>query len=79
MSLTETDFYERAGTFLRELGQIPEVPEPDQDLIGTGVIDSLLLVSFLTFIENERGTELPDFPDLASGLSLRSAYALFRS
>jgi acyl carrier protein len=36
-----------------------EVPSPDTDLIETGLIDSLALVSLLAEIEREFGFELP--------------------
>jgi acyl carrier protein len=36
-----------------------EVPSPDTDLIETGLLDSLALVSLLAEIEREFGFELP--------------------
>lgn len=36
-----------------------EVPSPDTDLIESGLIDSLTLVSLITEIEYEFGLELP--------------------
>lgn len=36
-----------------------EVPAPDVDLIETGLIDSLALVTLITEIEAEFGIELP--------------------
>jgi D-alanine--poly(phosphoribitol) ligase subunit 2 len=36
-----------------------EAPEPDLDLVESGLVDSLVLVSLITEIEHEFGFELP--------------------
>jgi acyl carrier protein len=73
----EEMFIERARNFLREvLGKDNVDIDVDDDLIGTGILDSLSLLSFLFFIEETRGEELPDIPDMYNGFTLRSAYGL---
>lgn len=78
---SEQDFVEAAvahlsalsGTDASELG-------PDTLLRETGWFDSLLLVSFLDFIEEQRGSPLPVSADtglpLADLATVRSAYRL---
>lgn len=79
-NLSETEFFDRAREFLRtELGRDTSTLQPEQDLLGAGVLDSLLLLSFLYFLERMRGDHVAEVPDFASGFSLRSAYALIRS
>jgi acyl carrier protein len=49
---------DRIARLLRETLGV-EVPAPDTDLIETGLIDSLGLISLLAEIEREFGFELP--------------------
>lgn len=79
-TLTESEFFNRACEFLRaELGRDTGALALEQDLIAEGVLDSLLLLSFLYFLEGLRGDKLDQVPDFGSGFSLRSAYEMIRS
>jgi D-alanine--poly(phosphoribitol) ligase subunit 2 len=49
---------ERVGTIIRDALNV-EVPAPDTDLIDTGLLDSLALVSLIAEIEADFGIELP--------------------
>ena len=76
-SIDETQFISRARSFLCEnLGLDLSNLGPDEDLISSGLLTSLPLIEFLSFIEAERQTELSDAPDLGQGLTLRIAYGL---
>jgi acyl carrier protein len=73
----ESTFIDLARTYIRDvLGKNGDSVDPDADLIRTGILDSLLLVSFLTFIEEQRGQELSEIPDFSGAFTLRSAYCL---
>ena len=52
------DTRERITRLLRDTLGV-EVPSPETDLIETGLLDSLALVSLLAEIEREFGFELP--------------------
>ena len=65
--------------FRREAGLQAPIPDPVQDLIETGVLDSMAWVSFLRALESASG-----FSDLGSLLtertpSLESIYQAFRA
>jgi len=49
---------ERIASIIREALAV-EVPSPTTDLIATGLLDSLALVSLIVEIESELGVELP--------------------
>ena len=49
---------DRITRLIREVLGV-EVPSPDTDLVDSGLIDSLALVSLLAEIEREFGFELP--------------------
>jgi hypothetical protein len=77
---TESEFIERARAFLRDnLGKDGSGVDPDRDLLEAGVLDSLLLLSFLHFVEQARGSALVDLPDFRSGFSLRTAFQMVRA
>jgi hypothetical protein len=73
---SEQEFFAKARDFLRGLGASIDGIDMDSDLIEEGVLDSLSLVAFLSFLEREqKGTFAPIF-DLTGGLTLRTAYNL---
>jgi hypothetical protein len=79
-ALTDDEFIARAQRFLIGLGANPAALDPDVDLVATGVLDSLLLLAFLAFVEDQRGHEAELQPeDVAAVRTLRTAYALVRS
>jgi len=49
---------ERIAAIIREALAV-EVPSPTTDLIATGLLDSLALVSLIVEIESQLGVELP--------------------
>ena len=49
---------ERISSIIREALAV-EVPSPTTDLIATGLLDSLALVSLIVEIESQLGVELP--------------------
>lgn len=53
-----TELQDRIVVLIRETLFV-EVPDPDVDLIDSGLIDSLTLVSLITEIEHEFGLALP--------------------
>jgi D-alanine--poly(phosphoribitol) ligase subunit 2 len=68
---------ERITAIIREALAV-EVPSPTTDLIATGLIDSLALVSLIVEIETELGVELPldDFdPDRFRTVETMAAFA----
>lgn len=78
--LTEEVFINRARTFFYEVAGVESASlDADANLIESGVLDSLLLISFLAFIEKLRGSPLEitreNLPAIAS---LRGAYAFLR-
>lgn len=76
--LTEEEFIDRARQFLSEIGGIdPARIDPDTHLVEEKILDSLLFIAFLGFVEEQRGYEMELGPeDLALLSSLRTAYAL---
>jgi acyl carrier protein len=56
--VSPSDARERITRVLRDTLGV-EVPSPETDLIETGLLDSLALVSLLAEIEREFGFELP--------------------
>jgi acyl carrier protein len=80
LPLTQEDFNLRARSFLQEIGGADTTTsDPDTNLLETGTLDSLLLIAFLAFVEQQRGSELNIGPDeLKLLLTLRTAYALVR-
>lgn len=80
MTLTEEEFIARAQRFLAGVGVNPAALDPDVDLVEARVLDSLLLLAFLAFVEEQRGHEAQVRPeDIAAVRRLRTAYALVRS
>ena len=78
--LTEEVFIRRARAFFHEVAGVESASlDADADLIESGILDSLLLISFLAFIENLRGSPLDITPEnLPAISSLRGAYAFVR-
>ncbi|RKH36778.1 phosphopantetheine-binding protein, partial [Corallococcus sicarius] len=77
---TESEFIARAQKFLTGLGVQPAALDPDTNLVETRVLDSLLLLAFLAFVEEQRGYEAEPKPeDLIAIRTLRTAYALVNS
>lgn len=57
---SEEEFIRESLDLIRELtGDESAGLGPDTELLATGWFDSLLLVSFLDFIETQRGAPLP--------------------
>ncbi|WP_164019629.1 phosphopantetheine-binding protein [Pyxidicoccus trucidator] len=78
--LTEGEFIARAQRFLTGLGVDPTALDPDTNLVDTRVLDSLLLLAFLAFVEEQRGYEAEPKPeDLVAIRTLRTAYSLVHS
>lgn len=76
----DAEFIERARRFLTAFGVNAATLDPDLDLIDAGVLDSLLLLAFLAFVEEQRGHEAPLEPeDVVAIRKLRTASALVRS
>lgn len=78
---SEQEFVDEAVTLLCGLsGTDPGELGPDTDLQSTGWFDSLLLVSFLEFVEARRGAALPISAEtgipIADLATIRSAYRL---
>lgn len=78
--LTEEVFIKRARTFFYEVAGVDSASlDADADLIESGILDSLLLISFLAFIEKLRGSPLDiTRENLPAISSLRGAYAFAR-
>jgi hypothetical protein len=78
--ITENEFITRAKRFLTGVGVSPALLDPDTNLVDAGVLDSLLLLAFLAFVEEQRGYEVEPKPeDMIAVRTLRTAYALVRS
>jgi hypothetical protein len=76
----DAEFIARARHFLTGFGVNPAALDPDVDLVDTGVLDSLLLLAFLAFVEEQRGYEAQLQPeDIVAIRKLRTASALVRS
>jgi len=78
--LTEEVFINRARAFFYEVAGVESASlDPDANLMETGILDSLLLISFLAFIEKLRGSQLDiTRENLPAISSLRGAYAFVR-
>lgn len=78
--LTEEVFINRARTFFYEVAGVESTSlDADANLIESGILDSLLLISFLAFIEKLRGSQLDITPENLPALSsLRGAYSFVR-
>lgn len=75
---TEPEFVADAQTWLRQrAGDDVGVVGPDVDLVRSGVLDSLLLVAFLTYLQDERGGPLPMAAD--SGITVEDFSTLRRA
>lgn len=75
----EATFVERAVVLVADLvGDDPGSIDADTPLLELGFFDSLALISFLEFLEEERGSTLPVSPDdgipLEALTSIRTAY-----
>jgi len=77
-AISYEQFVERAKQFFAEIGaQGADMLRHDDDLFTAGVMDSLVMVAFLEFIEKQRGAPLPLGEWDASALcSIESAYKL---
>jgi len=75
--LTEHEFISRASTFLTERLGDGAAFDADTDLVGSGVLDSLAMLEFFFFVEEQRGEAIDtkDF-SLQSISSIRTAYKL---
>lgn len=78
--LTEEVFINRARTFFYEVAGVESASlDADANLIESGILDSLLLISFLAFIEKLRGSQLEITQEnLPAISSLRGAYGFVR-
>jgi aryl carrier-like protein len=78
--LTEEVFINRARTSFCELAGVESASlDADANLIESGILDSLLLISFLAFMEKLRGSPLDiTRENLPAISSLRGAYAFVR-
>lgn len=78
--MTEEEFIERARRFLSEVGgEDLTAIDPDANLVDNGVLDSLLLIAFLAFVEEQRGYEMEmREEDIKLLARLRTAYTLAR-
>ena len=78
--LTEEVFINRARMFFHEVAGVESAAlDADANLIESGILDSLLLISFLAFIEKLRGSPLDITQEnLPAISSLRGAYAFVR-
>lgn len=56
MIAPETFYNQISEFFVQELSL--EVPAVDEDLVDTGILDSLIFVQLVFFIENEYGLEV---------------------
>jgi hypothetical protein len=75
--LTEEVFINRARIFFYEVAGVESASlDADANLMESGILDSLLLIAFLAFIEKLRGSQLDITPEnLPAISSLRGAYA----
>jgi aryl carrier-like protein len=78
--LTEEVFINRARIFFYEVAGVESASlDADANLMESGILDSLLLIAFLAFIEKLRGSQLDITPEnLPAISSLRGAYAFVR-
>lgn len=78
---TEEEFIAHAKRFFTKVGVNVSDIDPDFDLLDGGVLDSLLLLAFLAFIDEQRGpeAELLQPEDIIQIRTLRTAYALVSS
>lgn len=76
----DAEFIERARDFLARFGVVRVALDPDVDLVDAGVLDSLLLLAFFVFVNEQRGRDAQFDPqDLTAIRTLRGASALARS
>jgi acyl carrier protein len=78
---TEEEFIARARQFLHEIGgQHVDAVDVDANLLESGVLDSLAIIAYVAFVEEQRGSELEMGPvELELIMTLRSAYTLVRA
>jgi hypothetical protein len=78
--LTEEVFIHRARVFFYEVAGVESASlDADANLMESGILDSLLLISFLAFMEKLRGSQLEITPENFPAISsLRGAYAFVR-
>lgn len=79
-TLTEDEFISRASTFLTERLGDGAAFDADTDLVGSGVLDSLAMLEFFFFVEEQRGAAI-DTKNFSLQLisSIRTAYKLASS
>jgi acyl carrier protein len=77
---TEDEFISRARSFLTERLGDGATFDADTDLVGSGLLDSLAMLEFFFFIEEQRGTPI-DTKGFSLQLisSIRAAYQLASS
>jgi acyl carrier protein len=78
VDLGEEEFIARARRFLSEVGgKDASAIDPDANLVDNGILDSLLLIAFLAFVEEQRGYEMEiQEADIKLLATLRTAYRL---
>ena len=78
---TEEEFIARARQFLREIGgEKADAVDVDANLLESGVLDSLAVIAYVAFVEEQRGAELEMGPEeLTLIMTIRTAYALVRA
>lgn len=76
--MTEDEFIRGARSYLADIADVAEDSlSPDVDLVAEKVIDSLTLVEFFSFIEEQRGAPIdPERVSLDSLSTIRKAYQL---
>ena len=57
---SDPDVFDQLRSYLLELNPELDTVDPDLDIIENRIVDSLQLVGFLVFIEQLRGTEIPE-------------------
>jgi hypothetical protein len=76
----DAEFIEKARDFLAKFGVNRALLDADVDLVDAGILDSLLLLAFFAFVEEQRGQDAQFDPqDVMAIRTLRGASALARS
>lgn len=77
VTLTEAEFISRASAFLTDRLGDGAAFDADTDLVASGVLDSLAMLEFFFFVEEQRGQPI-DTKDFSLQLisSIRTAYKL---
>jgi hypothetical protein len=76
----DAEFIEKARDFLAKFGVNRALLDAGVDLVDAGILDSLLLLAFFAFVEEQRGQDAQFDPqDVMAIRTLRGASALARS